>query len=228
MRDRRTGLCFTQVCVGSMSNSARPCPWLLSAGAIGDRISYTHNPLLISPAKGLGNPLAVPTVDGFSDGQEEGTALGGGWGGQGHKKDDENHRRGGERGGGSNNINSSDDILQSSFALVTALSEPLEATICAELVRPRGAKVPPPPPPPPPPSSAQKTATVRGRSLLGENKTSPAEGSRTHPSGVASVILGPVVGRVDVVKQADGVRESCRVAVAVEVDGDSAVTCVVS
>lgn len=220
VQDRRTGLCFTQVCVGSMSDSARPCPWLLSAGAIGDRISYTHSPLLIPPAKGLGNPLTVTAVDGYSDGQEDGTALAGGGDGQGHEKDDENYRRGGERGGGSININSSDDVLHSSFALVTALSEPLEASVCAELVRPRGARTPSPPP------YAQTRTNVSGRPLLGE-KTSSTEGYRTQPSDVAAVILGPVVGRVDVVKQANGMRESCRVAVVVEVDRDSAVTCVV-
>lgn len=205
-----------------MSDSARPCPWLLSAGAIGDRISYTHSPLLTPPPNGLGKPLAV-TADGYNDEQEqegeEGTALVGGRRGRGHEKDEENHRR------GNNNVNIDEGDVTSSFALVTALSEPLEASICAELVRPRGAK--------PPPFEIKAAVRSGQQSLLGQ-ATSPttaaaaAGGSRTQPSGVAAVILGPVVGRVDVVKQVGGVRESCRVAVVIEVDGDSAVTCVVS
>ena len=186
VQDRRTGLCFTQVCVGTMSDSARPCPWLLTAGAIGDRISYTHSPILISPAKGLRNP-PVP-ADRYSDEKEETWLVG-----EGQARGDKN-RRGGERRG--NNVSSD---VNSSFALVTALSEPLEASICTELVRPRGVK-------------------------LHHGGDSPRSSAQ---SSDVAIILGPVVGKVDVVKQASGVRESCRVAVVLEVDGNSSVTCVV-
>lgn len=202
VQDRRTGLRFTQVCVGTMSDAARPCPWLLTAGSIGDRISYTHSPILTSPAKGLKNPAL--TADGYTGDQEETGPVSKGQGRE------ELHRRDRERGGG-NPVNSG---VNSSFALVTALSEPLEASICAELVQPRGVK----------PSPTNKTVVGR-QPLLGDASPPPESSARS--SGV-SVILGPIVGRVDVTKQANGVRERCRVAVVVEVDGDSAVTCVVS
>lgn len=43
-----------------------------------------------------------------------------------------------------------------------------------------------------------------------------------------SAVLGPVVGRAEIVRQEGGARESCRVAVMLEVDGDATVTCLVS
>lgn len=221
VRDRRTGLRFTQVCVGSMSDPARPCPWMLTPGSIGDRISYTHRPILVSPAKGSRNSLTTkglrdPRVrDESSTDEPEQPALVGGW--QGGENE---NRRG--RGGKGGDVAHRD--INSSFALLTALSEPLEASICTELVQPRSVRTPPAKPAGVKPRGA--TTALHGQSMPAPIGDSPPEGSALMSE--VAVILGPIVGRVDVVRQSSGVRESCTVPVVVEVDGDGAVTCVVS
>lgn len=58
-----------------------------------------------------------------------------------------------------------------------------------------------------------------------EEGSQPAEGQEEGEK--AAVILGPVVGRVEVVRQSGLVRESCRVPVVIEVDRGGPVTCMV-
>lgn len=71
-------------------------------------------------------------------------------------------------------------------------------------------------------------AAARGDTNREQDETSLADrGSDSSPLAV-NAILGPVIGRAEVVRQSGGIRESCRVAVVLEVDGDSIVTCVVS
>eukprot|EP00903_Cladosiphon_okamuranus_P007797 g7546.t1 len=85
----------------------------------------------------------------------------------------------------------------SSFAMITVLSEPLEASISASLVFPPGGQA---------------------------AKESPEDGQQSE-NGPA-IILGPVVGRVEVVAQSGVVRESCCVPVLLEVDREGEVACV--
>ena len=87
----------------------------------------------------------------------------------------------------------------SSFAMVTVLSEPLEANISSSLVvAPDG-------------QATNESQEIRQPSACG-----PA------------IILGPVVGRVEVIAQSGVVRESCCVPVLLEVDREGEVACVVS
>lgn len=62
----------------------------------------------------------------------------------------------------------------------------------------------------------------------GDSQQQQQQKQKQSEEGVAAVILGPVVGRVDVVGQSGTVRESCRVPVVLEVDREGEVTCVVS
>lgn len=189
VRDRRTGISFTQLCVGRVSDSTVPCPWPRAAGFIGDRIVFTHSPIqYVSPQEGASSETDAHRLGNSSDGSS------------------------GRSGGRS----------KSSFALVTVLSEPLEASITATLVQPPGgghAKAPP-----------LRSADMENE-LLGTGVVSPCQEQSDEEgdgdSDDVAVILGPVVGRVEVVKQSGTVRESCRVPVVLEVDREGEVTCMV-
>lgn len=271
MHDRRTGLCFTQICVGNISDATRPCPWSQTPGTIGDRIEYTHYPVVTSSEGAVdlnefssntnafgvrksgweggdevptGVPRQIVSVEasigsvGVVLGQDAHPALYRNGHGKneipdGAEKAETTHVRhdrglnivasrlkpGGEGGGGG----ASGDIggrrsrgisgtqrqphfplfsSSPSYALVSVLSEPLESTIEAELVEPRGA----------PDDDAMQVST----------------GSAQPNPRALRAILGPVVGKVDVTRQFSGIRESCRVCVLLEVDGDGVVSCLVS
>ena len=178
-----------------MSDSPAPCPWQLAEGSIGDRVVFTHNPILHS--------------------QEEESSSG----------DDAPNRITIDES--SNDGSGAYACVKSSFALVTILSEPLGASVTAGLVQP--------------PSCSGNPVGVKGHE---ENKGKTGQGGggqietdkwskkeqQPKPGSQAGVaaILGPVVGRVEVVAQSGVVRESCRVPVVLEVDGAGEVTCVVS
>ncbi|CAM9252372.1 unnamed protein product [Ectocarpus sp. 12 AP-2014] len=187
VRDRRTGISFTQLCVGRVSDSTVPCPWPRAAGSIGDRIVFTHSPNQhVSPQEGASSETYAHRLGNSCDGSS------------------------GRSGGGS----------KSSFALVTVLSETLESNITATLVQPPGgghAKAPP-----------LRSADMENE-LLGAGVVSPRQEQSDEEgdgnSDDVAVILGPVVGRVEVVKQSGTVRESCRVPVVLEVDHEGEVTC---
>ncbi|CAM9243711.1 unnamed protein product [Ectocarpus sp. 4 AP-2014] len=187
VRDRRTGISFTQLCVGRVSDSTVPCPWPRAAGSIGDRIVFTHSPIQhVSPREGASSQTNVHRLGNSSDGSSS-------------------------RSGGRS---------KSSFALVTILSEPLESSITATLVQPPGgghAKAPP-----------LRSADMENE-LLGAGVVSPRQEQSDEEgdgeSDDVAVILGPVVGRVEVVRQSGTVRESCRVPVVLEVDREGEVTC---
>lgn len=87
----------------------------------------------------------------------------------------------------------------SSFAMVTVLSEPLDVNISASLVL-----------------APDGQATDESQEHRQQSENGPA------------IILGPVVGRVDVIAQSGVVRESCCVPVLLEVDQEGEVACVVS
>lgn len=71
-------------------------------------------------------------------------------------------------------------------------------------------------------------ASALGNSNGGQHETSPiGQSSGSSPQNVKAII-GPIIGRAEIVRQSGGIRESCRVAVVLEVDGDTVVTCVVS
>lgn len=186
VRDRRTGATFTQLCVGRMSDRTMPCPWPRSERTIGDRIVFTHSPILHHKTDvSLQNELpARPTMSGVS-----------GW----------------------------DSGSSSSFAMVTVLSEPLEANISASLVSTPSAQAKDP----------SRLETKRGvvdgtqdRSARGSVDESQEDGQQSEAG--PAIILGPVVGRVEVVAQSGIVRESCCVPVVIEVDREGRVACVVS
>ncbi|CAM9145767.1 unnamed protein product [Ectocarpus sp. 8 AP-2014] len=189
VRDRRTGISFTQLCVGRVSDSTVPCPWLRAAGSIGDRIVFTHSPIQhVSPQEGASSETDAHRLGNSSDGSS------------------------GRSGGRS----------KSSFALVTVLSEPLESSVTATLVQPPGG-------------GHAKTLPLRSadmeNELLGAGVVSPRQEQSDEEgdgdSDDVAVILGPVVGRVEVVKQSGTVRESCRVPVVLEVDREGEVTCMI-
>lgn len=113
---------------------------------------------------------------------------------------------------------------KSSFALVTVLSEPLESSITATLVQPPGgghAKALPL-------LSADMDNEEPGAGVVSpRQQQSDKEDKGDEDGDDVAVILGPVVGRVEVVKQSGTVRESCRVPVVLEVDREGEVTCLV-
>lgn len=49
--DRRTGLSMTQICAGRISDPTTPCSWTLDKGYLGERIEFSHEPL-VAPAEG--------------------------------------------------------------------------------------------------------------------------------------------------------------------------------
>lgn len=226
-----------------MSDATKPCPWPLNAGSIGDRITYTHSPIVSAYPP---ESRELPNAYGESSLDNDSLAVGGGSAndhplsqtagdrvGVSVQNDDKRtgereareglERRRGTRGdvnalpignpdGKSIGSGSSHGSSKSSYALVTVLSEPTEASIDAVLVQPPGAK-----------QQVEVAAAVVDGQTLDE---SPFKDS-LRSLGV-TIILGPVVGKVEVVMQSGGVRSSCRVPVILEVDGDAAITCVVS
>ncbi|CAM9438025.1 unnamed protein product, partial [Sphacelaria rigidula] len=113
-----------------------------------------------------------------------------------------------------------------SYGVVTVLSEPLVCQVEAQLVQPRDG------------AAAPKISTKPGHDqnhLNHDNATAVVEtpeGGQSQRGTVmdldprtVSAVLGPVVGRAEIVRQEGGARESCRVAVMLEVDGDATVTC---
>lgn len=185
--DRRTGISFTQLCVGRVSDSTVPCPWPRAAGSIGDRIVFTHSPIQhVSPQEGASWETDSSRATSRNSGDNSGGGIDGG-------------------------------RSKSSFALVTVLSEPLEASITATLVQPPGgghAKAPP-------------LLSADMETELSRQGQPDEEDQGDGDSDDVAVILGPVVGRVEVVKQSGTVRESCRVPVVLEVDQEGEVTCTV-
>lgn len=192
VRDRRTGTTFTQLCVGRMSDRAMPCPWPLSEGTIGDRIAFTHSPILRQNGD-ESSQKAVLDIVGPRQIRPSAGANG-----------------------------SSESGGNSSFAMVTVLSEPLEANISASLVlTPSGQAADP---------SRRQAERVVGDGMQNESTqgdTDEPQEHRQQENGPA-IILGPVVGRVEVVAQSGIVRESCCVPVLLEVDREGDVACVVS
>lgn len=192
VRDRRTGLSFTQLCVGRMSDAPVPCPWQLAEGSIGDRVVFTHSPVLHSQ------------------------------GGERSSREEAFKNGGSSSDGGGSGVNSS-------FALVTILSEPLDASVTAELIQaPGGTRDP-----------VRLAGVGRNESGVmqggegqgGAGQLAPEEQQQQQEEESeqeVAAILGPVVGRVEVVPQSGVVRESCRVPVVLEVDGEGEITCVVS
>lgn len=187
-----------------MSNSTRPCPWPLTAEAIGDHIIYTHSPIWAlsgvetdkASQRERGNSIKTRVVDVTGANLKKGSSHAG----EGQKCEKESGEN--SRSDGKHLLpNLSDGGSKSSFALVTVLSEPLDASIDAILVQP--------------PSATQPGAIADEEAF--EKKS----------AGV-SIILGPVVGKIEVVASSGGKRESCRVPVVVEVDRNAIVTCVVS
>lgn len=202
VRDRRSGATFTQLCVGRMSDRVIPCPWPLSEGTIGDRIVFTHSPLVHREGED-GSQKEIP--DAAAPPPSSASSAGG-----------VNSRSGGSGGSGGGN---------SSFAMVTVLSEPLEAKISPSLVStPSGQATDP---------SRLETGRgagdrKRGGSAQGNADESQGHGQQQQSEDGPAVILGPVVGRVAVVAQSGVVRESCCVPVVLEVDREGEVACVVS
>ncbi|CAM9100798.1 unnamed protein product, partial [Hapterophycus canaliculatus] len=184
VRDRRTGLSFTQLCVGRMSDATISCPWSSAAGSIGDRILFTHRPIQ-HPSRRAENSSPAGRNSNSS---------------------------------GNDHSNIMDGGSMSSFALVTVLSEPLDALITAAVVQP-----------PKLPAAEVNIGSAQGK-MFQSAGLNFAQGRQ--PDGwqekeeKAAVIVGPVVGRVEVIKQSGLVRESCRVPVVIEVDRGGKVTCV--
>lgn len=190
MRDRRTGATFTQLCVGRMSDCAMPCPWPLSEGTIGDRIVFTHSPILHHKSEGSSQKEAIGEV-------------------------------------GSRQIHSSAGVDSSggnsSFAMATVLSEPLEAKISASLVFTPNVQGT---------GCSRREADRHAVDGINNGRAlDNAEESQEHnqqSENAPTIILGPVIGRVEVVAQSGTVRESCCVPVLLEVDQEGDVACVVS
>lgn len=224
--DKRTGISFNQVCVGRMSDATVPCPWPLFEGAIGDRIVYTHSPIS-TPSEAQSNARntsgrSYRDSDARTDAHlretttraPTRTTAGVGALGRGDRIAGRQQQQG-DGGLDSEALLAATDRGASSYALVTVLSEPLDANIDAVLVQP--------------PFSTDGI----NRFEPTENEGGSISTNSTCTSSVASsdqrvaIILGPVLGRVEVVRQTGVVRESCRVPVVLEVDRDGAVTCLV-
>lgn len=181
-----------------MSDRAVPCPWALSEGTIGDRIVFTHSPILHhkveeeNSQKELpgGASAPRPRISRASDYSKSDSSSGG----------------------------------NSSFAMVTVLSEPLEANISASLVfTPNGQATNP--------SRLEADRSVgdgRQDGSAQRNADEFQEQQQQQPKEGVAIILGPVVGRLEVVAQSGVVRESCCVPVVLEVDREGEVACVVS
>lgn len=173
-----------------MSDRAMPCPWPQSEGAIGDRIVFSHKPILhhegeTSPKKevlDVVGPRQVRSIAGVNSSSSSGS-------------------------GGS-----------SSFAIVTVLSEPLEANISASLVFTPNAQATDP---------SRREADGGGGDGM-RSGIAPGSADESQSENGPAIILGPVVGRVEVVAQSGIVRESCCVPVLLEVDREGEVACVVS
>lgn len=212
VRDRRTGASFTQLCVGRISDSATPCPWPVEAGAIGDRIVFTHSPIIRSRRGGGGESMQNITSEALASRLTVGNPS---------TNIDEN----GNGSSSSSPTSLSGSRGNSSFGLVTVLSEPLDASVTTSLVEPPGGHAKDP-----------LRLVVEGgagdeqrKGSRGENEYSTLQQQQSQSEeGGAAIILGPVVGRVQVVEQSGHVRESCRVPVVLEVDREGVVTCVVS
>lgn len=247
-----------------MSDAAKPCPWSLSTGAIGDRIVYTHSPAYTHPGR---NYSASSGSDSIKGGVESGGRAAGG--GTSHavtiggtptgtvgvplgddaginpERERISKRMASVPGdhhdfvAGSNTRSEPPapaDGGVSSYALVTILSEPLDARVDAMLIQPpyfqEGAAQG---------SNSTTRTTDAAIAIMQKGKSGFSVGTEKSLSGSdieagavlsesvgVSVILGPVVGKVGVVPQAGVVRESCHVPVVLEVDRDGPVTCVVS
>ncbi|CAM9540792.1 unnamed protein product [Scytosiphon promiscuus] len=207
LRDRRSGLSFTQLCVGRMSDATVPCPWPLAAGSIGDRVIFTHRPIQHRETSGNLQRGQTPSELALTRTGDSNPA---------------GRRSNGGGNGGSDNMNSGSI---SSFALVTVLSEPLNALMTAALVQPPGSVAE---------ASPYNTKEVDTHGVV-ERRVQEAGVNieeRSQPDTVreggekSAIILGPVVGRVEVVRQSGLVRESCRVPVVIEVDREGEITCV--
>lgn len=200
---------FTQLCVGRMSDSTTPCPWPLEAGAIGDRIVFTHTPIVCHRRGGGGESMQKENSAGLASRLTLGnsnTSIG----------ETPNGSRSSSRLGSSRG--------KSSFGLITVLTEPLDVSVTAGVAQPPGGNA----------KDLAAEGGAGGKQQIGtknENEDSQQhqqqKQKQLEESGVA-VILGPVVGRVQVVEQSGTVRESCRVPVVLEVDREGDVTCVVS
>lgn len=190
VRDRRTGATFTQLCVGRMSDRAIPCPWPPSGGTIGDRIVFTHSPIVHH---------------------------------KGEDKSQKNPPDATARLPRESGITSSVSVGKSSFGMVTVLSEPLEANISASLVfAPNNQSTDP--------SYIEADGGEGGEMQNGTapGHTDELQEQRQQSENGPTIILGPVVGRVEVVAQCGIIRESCCVPVVLEVDREGEVVCVVS
>ena len=185
-----------------MSDRAMPCPWPLSDGTIGDRIVFNHSPILHHEADKSTQQEVLDVVRPgqvrSSTGVNSSSSGGGGGGGSGS----------GSGSGGS-----------SSFAMVNVLSEPLEANISASLVFTPNAQ---------PAAGSRREAGGGGGGDGMRGGIAPDSAEESQSENGPAVILGPVVGRVEVVAQSGVVRESCCVPVLLEVDREGEVACVVS
>ncbi|CAM9574609.1 unnamed protein product, partial [Choristocarpus tenellus] len=193
IEDHQTGGKITQLCVGPISDATTPCPWMLLPGTIGDRITFTHYPIVTS------EPERVSSSEGRRDGERVESGVQG------------------VRGSGLCLFHH-----QPSFGLLNVISEPRSARIEPFLVYRGGGKHVADP--------VDTSVRVQGLDTapgaspaLGSGLGSEAAGEETSCGG--SVILGPVVGKVDVLPRGEGNRESCRVPILLEVDTPGTVTC---
>lgn len=247
-----------------MSDAAKPCPWSLSTGAIGDRIVYTHSPAYTHPGRHYSASSGSDSLKGgvesggraAGSGMSHAVTLGGtptGTVGVPLGDDAGINQEKGRTGkrmasapGDRDDFVAGDNARMelpapadggvSSYALVTILSEPLDARVDAMLIQPpyfqEGAAQG---------SDSTSMTTDAALATMQKGKSGSSVGTEKSLSGSGieagtvpsesdgvGVILGPVVGKVGVVPQAGVVRESCHVPVVLEVDRDGPVTCVVS
>lgn len=128
--DRKTGLKFTQWCVGNISDAVRPCPWPLGEGALGDRITYTHHSILQSDHASANAGAANVSRKRCEDGVDEGGPVES-LEGQYLPREVSATRVG---------VGSGDAVSAPSttFAVVDILSEPADARMRACLIKPSG------------------------------------------------------------------------------------------
>lgn len=217
VKDRRSGTSLTQVCVGRVSDCTKPCPWPVTAGVIGDRITYSHSPIYTP------SDVEEPSSPGEARERERGERFEGSEiasrlseGGTRVAHNDRSalpleglHSKGSHGGG---------EVNKPSYALISIQSEPLEGRADAVLVQPGTA--------------SDKRCALEYAQDTGDVSdplhVKPSLEQERQQSRKPQIILGPVVGKVEVVRQSGVVRESCRVPVLLEVDRTGVVSCVVS